>query len=241
MNTKRISFSLPALIASMALIPACTLLNCENGTGTVVRQALTVPAFHGIVVEGSLDVRLTKADAQQVEAEGQANLISMITTEVKDGVWHIGTKKCYSTNKPFIVHIALPTVDMISVQGSGDVKSTGTFAMDELSAEIQGSGELQLTVDAKTVHATVAGSGDIDLNGTSATLNASIAGSGNINAGGFIATNAKVDVAGSGNITVQAVESLDANIAGSGDITYRGNPGKVNKNIAGSGDIKHAE
>ena len=241
MNTMRLYSTLPALIVSVSFITACTPWDCEKGTGTVVKQPLTVAAFHGIVVEGSLDVRLTKADVQQVEAEGQANLISMITTEVKDGVWHIGTKKCYSTDKPFIVHIALPTLDVVSVQGSGDVKSTGTFAMDELSAEIQGSGELQLTVDAKTVHATVSGSGDIDLNGTSAILNASIAGSGNINAGGFIATHAKADVAGSGNITVQAVESLDANIAGSGDITYRGNPVKVNKNIAGSGDIRHAE
>lgn len=241
MNTMRLSSTLPALIASVSFITACTPWDCEKGTGTVVEQPLTVAAFHGIVVEGSLDVRLTKADAQQVDAEGQANLIALITTEVKNGVWHIGAKKCYSTDKPFIVHIAIPTVDMLSVNGSGDVKSTDTFTMDELNIEVQGSGELQLAVEAGTIHATVAGSGDLDMNGTCSTLNASVAGSGNIDAAGLKATSAKADVAGSGDITLQAVESLDANIAGSGDITYRGNPGKVNKNIAGSGDIKHAE
>ncbi len=237
----RLTFTLPALIASVSFITACTPWDCEKGTGTVVKQPVTVAAFQGIVVEGSLDVRLIRADVQQVDAEGQANLIALITTEVKNGVWHIGTKKCYSTDKPFIIHIALPTVDMVSVHGSGDVKSTDTFAMDELSVDVHGSGEVHLAVDAGTVHATIAGSGDIDLNGTCATLNSSVAGSGDIDAAGLKATHAKADVAGSGDITVQAIESLDANIAGSGDITYRGNPGKVNKNIAGSGDIKHAE
>lgn len=237
----RLSLTLPVLYASVGFLTACTPWDCENGSGTVVKQPLTVAAFHGIVVEGSLDVQLTKADGQQVEAEGQANLIALITTEVKNGVWHIGTKKCISTAKPFIIHIALPTVDMVSVNGSGDVKSADNFTMDELKVEVQGSGGLHLAVDAGTIHATVAGSGDIDLNGTCASLNASVAGSGNINAGDLRTTHAEADVAGSGDINVQTLESLDANIAGSGDITYRGDPGKLNKNIAGSGNIKHVE
>ena len=55
------------------------------------------------------------------------------------------------------------------------------------------------------------------------------------------AAHARADVQGSGDITVQPVESLDADIAGSGDIIYRGKPAKVNKNVAGSGDIKQVE
>lgn len=237
----RLTLTLPALIASVAFITACTPWDCEKGTGTVVKQPLIVSAFHGIVVEGSLGVLLTKADAQRIVAEGQANLIALITTEVKNGVWHITTKKCYSNDKPFIIHIAVPTLDMVSLHGSGDVKSTDTFTMDELKVDVQGSGELRLALDARTVQATVQGSGDIDLKGTCVLLQASVAGSGDIEAGGLRATKAKADIAGSGDITVQAIEALEADIAGSGDITYRRNPGKVDKNIAGSGDIKHDE
>ncbi|MBL7938237.1 MAG: DUF2807 domain-containing protein [Flavobacteriales bacterium] len=241
MNTMRLSFTLPALIASVAFISACTPWDCEKGAGAPVKQPLAVATFHGIVVEGSLEVRLSRSDAQQVDAEGQANLIALITTEVKNGVWHIGTKRCYSTDKPFIVHIAVPTLDLVSVQGSGDVKGDDTFTMDEIDLEVQGSGELRLAVAAKTVRATVQGSGDIDLKGTCASLNASVQGSGDIDAGGLKATSGKAEVAGSGDITVEAVEVLDASIAGSGDINYRGDPAKVNKNIAGSGDIKQVK
>ena len=237
----RITHSLSGLLLLTTTLHACGLLNCEKGKGAVVQLQLPIAAFHGIVVEGSLEVHLTHADAQRIEAEGQGNLIGLINTEVKNGVWHIGTKKCYSTDKPLIVHIATPTLDRISVHGSGDVKGTDTFTMDELKVDVQGSGELHMVVVAGDIHATVAGSGDIELNGTSGNLNASVAGSGNINAGGLSASRANAEVAGSGDITVHAVESLDANIAGSGDINYRGNPGKVDKNIAGSGDIKHVE
>lgn len=206
-----------------------------------MRKAVAVDAFHGFIVQGSMEVRLKKGAAQSVEVEGQPNIAGLLVTEVKNGIWAINTKECYKTDKPFIVHITTPSVDMISIQGSGDVKSMDSFTPLSLDVDVQGSGEVDISVDTKRVKATVQGSGDIGLKGTCGVLDASVQGSGDIDAIGLMSTNATVGIAGSGDVSVQATEHLQVSIAGSGDVKYRGKPAKLDKSINGSGELKQVE
>ncbi|HQV37276.1 MAG TPA: DUF2807 domain-containing protein, partial [Flavobacterium sp.] len=64
------------------------------------------------------------------------------------------------------------------------------------------------------------------------------AGSGDIKAFELVSENAKVNVSGSGDIKVNCTEFIEARVAGSGDIEYKGNPKKVDTKVAGSGTIK---
>ena len=54
------------------------------------------------------------------------------------------------------------------------------------------------------------------------------------------AENAKVHIAGSGDVKVFAALQLDVNIAGSGSVYYKGSP-NVKQKVAGSGDVKKVE
>lgn len=225
---------------SLLLIPvlqACVSWHCKKGTGPVTQRTLQVAPFKGIAAQGSLEVRLKQGSAQKVEVEGQSNLIDLIGLDVKGGVWQIGTKQCYNTDQPFIVHVTVPTIDHISVQGSGDVKGLGSFVMAELTVEVQGSGGVELSVDARHIHATVQGSGDIDLDGTCGDLSAMVQGSGGVDADGMVSAKVEASVQGSGDISVHATEQLTANIAGSGDIHYKGSPARLDKRVAGSGEV----
>ncbi|MBX2973835.1 MAG: DUF2807 domain-containing protein [Flavobacteriales bacterium] len=228
----------PAIAVCIALcVQACSFVNCEKGTGEVVRQPLAVAAFNGIHSFGALEVRITKAGALKVEVEGQANLFALLTSEVQDGIWRIGTTGCYSSTKPFIIHIATPGIDHVTIQGSGDVKSADTFTVDAFTAIVQGSGGIDMTVEARSVTAVVQGSGDIDLKGRCVELDARLQGSGDINAGGVIAAFASASIGGSGDITVHATDELNATVQGSGDVRYKGEPAKLNKQVNGSGDV----
>lgn len=239
--TMRLNLTLPALLMSAGLFAACAPVECVKGSGSPEKKILTVAAFHGIVVQGAVDVQLSVSATQKVEVEAQPNIAALVVTEVKDGIWVIKTSQCYSTDKAFIVHIAVPTVDVVSIQGSGDVVGTGEFPTTDLKVDVQGSGDLRLATAAKDVRASIQGSGDIILSGTCTTLHATVQGSGDIKAGDLKAADAKAQVEGSGDITVNASGSLDAKVQGSGDVKYRGKPGSVNSNVQGSGDVKHTE
>ncbi len=229
------------------LLPALSLLTITltakaashvEGAGNVVRRSLSVPPFHGIRVEGALDVVLTPAPAQQVEVEAQENLVDLVTTEVRNGIWTIRTREGYSTDKPFVVHISAPVIDAVSIDGSGDVKGQGPFAAGKVHLGIQGSGDLDMAFTATAVDVAVQGSGDVKLAGTCSDLNAAVQGSGDINARDLKAESARASSTGSGDITVCATKRLNAAVAGSGDVVYTGDPQTVDKQVAGSGEVR---
>ncbi|MFZ1687654.1 MAG: head GIN domain-containing protein [Flavobacteriales bacterium] len=231
---------LPAIfIGTLSFASACDHV---KGTGEVVKKVVSVENFHGITVEGAIDVVLTQSSTRSVEVEAQANIAELLTTEVRNGVWFIGTgDKSYSTDKTFTVHISVPTIDMVSIEGSGDVKGNGTFAADKVDLDIQGSGNITLSFTAKSIEAGIEGSGDMKLSGTCATFKAQVEGSGDISANGLVSANVNVAVEGSGDVAVVANESLEASVAGSGDVTYKGNPSKISRDVSGSGEIRSIE
>lgn len=227
-------------LPTIALIAAAsTLLACDHvkGTGNVERRPLTVQAFHGIQVEGSMDVVLQKGP-QRVEVAAQRNIADLVTTEVRNGIWTIATSKGYSTDKDFVVYITVPVIDEVVVNGSGNVKADDAYAAGRVKLAIAGSGDLDLAFEANAIDVDIHGSGDVRLSGSCGMLSTSIAGSGDVNARGLRAENADVRTAGSGDVLLTVTGSLDANIAGSGDISYAGSPKKVNSNVAGSGEVR---
>ena len=229
------------LITGLALVGlAFSASACDHvkGEGDVQKKTLTVPAFHGIAMEGSMDVVLTQGPAQSVVVEAQANIAALVTTEVRNGIWIITTEKNYSTDKDFVVRITAPVIDVVKLDGSGDVTSSGTFTAEVMKLGIAGSGNITLAFNAERTEADIDGSGDMKLSGTTATLSVDLAGSGDVNAKGLRADKADVDIMGSGDVTLFASESLDASIAGSGDVAFAGRPGKVNTNVMGSGEVR---
>ena len=222
---------------SAGLFASCSIGACVSGKGSVVKRGLNVEPFHGIIVQGSVDVRVSTATVQRVEVEGQENLVGLVEAVVKDGIWTIRTSDCYRTEKPYIVHIQVPTLDKVSVQGSGDVLGIGTLETGFMDLSVQGSGDVELMLKATTVQTSIQGSGTIKLSGTCGVLRAEVQGSGDVKSGNMTTANAFANVIGSGDITVRVTGTLDAQISGSGDIRYKGTPAEIKKSIAGSGDV----
>ena len=83
----------------------------------------------------------------------------------------------------------------------------------------------------------MSGSGNIALSGVTKDFEATISGSGDIEAYDLEADNVEATVSGSADIQVTANKSIKARVSGSGDISYKGNPEKVNTKTSGSGDI----
>lgn len=209
---------------------------CIQGEGASIRREAPVEEFHGIQVEGSVDVRFTQGPPR-AEMEGQANVIDEVVIEVKDGICHVHTDQCYSSNVPLLIHLSAPSLDKALVNGSGSITADGPLTTAELVAQVQGSGDVSLNCAANTVRATVNGSGDVLLTGSCTHLDATVNGSGDVNGLDLGAEEVVARVTGSGDVQVHAMRTLDAGVTGSGDIRYRGEP-VVTRTITGSGDIK---
>jgi hypothetical protein len=126
----------------------------------------------------------------------------------------------------------------LQVSGSGSVQAVSVSA-DSVRLNIKGSGDIQLgSIEANTVNAQIAGSGDVVVQdeGRANVLEVAVMGSGDVAMKGVAARVGKVTILGSGDVEVRVSESLEAEIFGSGDLLYYGEP-ETSTSVMGSGEV----
>ncbi len=144
---------------------------------------------------------------------------------------------------------------LVNMSGSGDLEAD--FDVTNLELKVNGSGDTELSGIGGTFKISVSGSGDLDaeelkledcfvknngsgdiaLSGKTNSLTVTAAGSGDIDSYNLTAVNATINNSGSADITLNIVEELKIRLNGSGDVTYRGNPTKVDVSSRGSGEV----
>ena len=213
-----------------------------KGNGKVVTIERSVGAYDAVASAGWFDVELVDGSEGQLTLKGEENLLEYIKTEVKDGKLVIKVKKGVNLkpsnwNSAILITVPVEEIEAVSLSGSGDVVSKTTLRADDFKASISGSGDVSLAIEANDLKANVSGSGDMDLEGKAGNFDVSIAGSGDIKAFNLEADYVDAKVSGSADLSVTANKGIKARVAGSGDITYKGNPEKIDTKISGSGDI----
>jgi hypothetical protein len=204
---------------------------------TVLRE---VSNYDKIIVSGSLYIELFKGDEGKITIKADENLTDYIITEVKNGELKIKTENGYqiNSNKKITITIPFDVIDEISLAGSGNINSEDILNTKDLKLSLAGSGIINVPVSSKILISNIAGSGIINVSGETDDFSCNVAGSGNINGYDLIAKKTTVKIAGSGNVSVNALNEIYANITGSGNVYYIGNPG-IEKGISfGSGSIK---
>lgn len=123
------------------------------------------------------------------------------------------------------------------VSGSGDIDVKGRCQSFE--SGLSGSGKINLaaTISNKAdVH--VSGSGKVMLNGTANEIETHISGSGKVLAANLEVSKCDVHISGSGDVEINVKDSIEAQISGSGSVSYKGSPSHVNSHSSGSGHVR---
>ena len=213
-----------------------------KGNGNTVSIDRSVGEYDGIAVSGWFDVDLVDGKEGELTLEGEENLLEYIITEVENGKLVIKTEKGVNL-KPSSwkdgIRITVPveSIDALSLSGSGDIVGKTTLKASDFKTAMSGSGDITLDLETESLSASMSGSGDMNLSGKTKNFDTTISGSGDIKAYDLIADNVEATVSGSADIKVTANKMLKARVSGSGDISYRGDPKKVDTKTSGSGDI----
>jgi hypothetical protein len=172
------------------------------GNGKTASQVRTPGNFTAVNVEGVGEVHITQGSTLQLTVSDDSNLLSQVQTTVKDSVLTVGYKPNISVVGGHLVFtIVMPTLTATSITGSGSFDVNGNFvtngvfktlitgsgvvklnggSADSLSADIEGSGNIQATAyPVKRATVVINGSGEADV-AVSDFLNAVIGGTGTI-------------------------------------------------------------
>jgi hypothetical protein len=208
-----------ALLLIPAALAAVTLAGCSLDDGPRATQTRDVAAFTRVESPGSVDLRLHVGRPQRVEVRAGEKVIDDVRTSVHGGTLYVTFDHDGLSVGDTVVDATVPRLTAVDADGSGDIDVDGIRA-----------GAFALRSN---------GSADVSLSGTARRLAVNLNGSGDAHLAGLEATEARVSVAGSGDLDVRASDRLDVGVAGSGDVRYHGHPALTHQ-VDGSGDLTRA-
>ncbi len=188
-----------------------------KGSGNIRPEKRQLVDFRGVDVGGAFIVEITAQKDFAVEVDADDNLLSLIRTEVDDGVLKIQTSGRLSPSTPILVRISAPDVSNLEVAGAAHV------TLDDLNNPA-------LTVDSS-------GAAKVKLKGKTAQLNVEASGAAKIDADGLMTDNATIDASGASRVDVNVIGVLRTDASGASKIVYSGDPAGVEKQTSGASSV----
>ena len=218
-------------------------------------------SFNKIKASGSFLTKIQKGDAPGVKIEAEGIEPSKIITDVDNETLSIYIEEGNYRNIKVELTVTYTELRAVAHSGSGkfvclspidskdfDIGSSGSgglIAKESIKAGglhigISGSGSVNIKeLNADNADFGISGSGGLNIEkGNVKRLGVQVAGSGGLRAYGLSADQASLTVAGSGGAEITVNNDITGNIAGSGNVSYKGNPANVSNHTAGSGRMR---
>jgi hypothetical protein len=229
----------------IALLATACASRSHSVRSSEPRQAA---GFSSIVANGSVDIHVVVGPEYSVTVRCEDAKSSRYVETRVDGDRLIVDAKMpehhwmglvhYSSDEECSVDVALPKLESIAVNGSGDV-DIASARTSKLDLSMVGSGDVRVRdLEANEVFAKMNGSGDLELSGKAKVLHVQSNGSGDVDAGRFKTEESRVESNGSGDVHLSASRRADVRTNGSGDIMVLGHPAERLGGSNGAGEIR---
>ena len=212
---------------------------CVDGSGSVVTDTRTVNDFNEVNIDIPATIYLKQdpnISTPTIQLEAQANVLDEIETYVIGDKLFVKFDRCVLGHRSITGTITFKSLEQISINGSAHVFADQMINSTDFTAKINGSGNIELEVQAQYIESRINGSGNIKLHGSTQKQEVHIDGSGDVRNFGLNSHNTEVRVNGSGKTEVRVQDHLKVNINGSGDVYYKGYP-TLETHVNGSGKV----
>ncbi len=164
------------LMISAVLIGATAITLTAGESGELNSTSYDPGKFYGLIVNSSANIILTQGEHNSIRLEGDKRQLKDIKTDVENGALIITGGNDYPVN----IYISAEELNLIEINGSSRVFTSGSINSDILLLKVNGSGSMKVDVRALTLGMIVNGSGKIIVSGSSGDSYVRIFGTGNI-------------------------------------------------------------
>ena len=203
-----------------ALAGGCHLASKMHGvTGSGVRKVekRELAPFTSITTDGAFEIEVVCQQPQTLEIEGDDNLLTLVLTEVSNGVLRINNAGDYSNRTPMKIKISVPNIEGITSNGAGTI-DISHLKSDKFDINSNGAPKIRVSGETKELQ--------IDANGA-----------GMVDAHKLRAARAEVDSKGVAKVEVYASDVLNVTVSGPSQVIYDGDPA-LNQTINGPGSVQ---
>lgn len=225
------------------MLKACLVLGVGNvvagrsRAADVVTQERAVAGFDRVIVHGVMDVAINQGTHERLRVTAEPRLMANIVTRVKQGTLTIETVGNVRTDTTLRIDLSLRELRHLEADGSADVRMD-RLRGSALAVELSGSSGFKATrLDLEALKLRLGDSADATLSGTTRSQIVQIAGSASYQGDELESASAQVKASGSASATISVRDALDAELGGSADLTYIGNP-KVRKKVGAAASLE---
>lgn len=232
------------LASAFVLLLLVSSYSCMRvvGEGPVVTQNRAISGFTRVQMSLSGNLYFRQDNSYKVEIQAQQNIIDVIETSLigNELVVRIKNGTRIKSYQDVNVVVSSPVINGLAVSGSGSIKTMGLISTNGMQLSTSGSGDVLVPdLTATLIDANISGSGSVVVqSGVSDAVDTRISGSGSIDLANVVSKTAVTRTSGSGTTKVNASQSLNVDISGSGKVYYRGNP-VITLKSSGSGKLIH--
>ncbi|RYU86582.1 DUF2807 domain-containing protein [Mucilaginibacter terrigena] len=237
---KNSNFKILLLVAavSITLFSSCRRFRCVKGNGNVKTEARKMVDFTKVDLSGGYKVTLKQDSSQSITITTDDNLLKYIETTVEGGTLRVHNRRNVCGSGETTIIIGVKNLDRIGASGAVEIASNGRLNTKDLNIDLSGSTKIDMDLNAANVRTDASGSSEIYLKGQAASHDVDMSGSGKVEALDFVVGKYKISTSGASECKINVLNELDVHTSGSSDISYRGNPGKVNNDQSGASSIK---
>lgn len=217
------------------LLSSCTS-SIKRSNSNYIEKDYEISDFNKIQFQGAYNIELTHSDAPYITVKTSEEIHENIKVWVDNEMLHIKTEIKNIGADEIKLLIGIDQLNYLKIEGGAFLTTDGYLEFNDLDVRIEGGAHIDMQLKVNKLKAHAEGAVNMQFEGVAYELIAISEGAGNIDADELKTQIVDCHVAGVGNASVYATESLTARVEGLGKIGYRGNP-TVNKKIDGIGII----
>jgi len=197
-----------------------------NLSGERVSRTYDLANFDGIEISGRWQVTIERGDAWRVAVEIPAELSDEVETELRgDRLWlyYDGGWRAFRDGFSLQATITMPALESLDVSGTTNVSFSG-FDGASLTLDLSGAGEIRGAASRFD------------------SLLLDMSGAMNVELGDVPVTNAEVDAAGTGNVTLRmAGGRLTGDMSGAANLEYFGTVSEESVDTSGFVNVRRRD
>ena len=230
----------------------------ENISSNGATQVRNVGKFTGISVSSGVKVNFTQGNNQSVVVETDPNMQQYVSTEVINGILHVGINNTTKKNlnfKKLLVTIEAPQLSFAKVSSGSQLSTMNTINEDDFKTEVSSGANLNADLNIKNsvnVDISSGSNAKIEVQSTTFKLEGSSGSMSTItgnaqkaefdlssaaacNAQNLEGSEVTAQTSSGSTLKVNVTKSLTANSSSGSSIRYKGNPSEKNSTKESSG------
>lgn len=227
------------LLATLVL-SSCTVNFSSKESDNRVTNERDLDDVSRLYVSGVFNLYISQGDKPSLKIDGEEGLVKNLKVSQKGEVLELKFEEIknnfFGNSKPD-VYLTLAELKEIEFDGVGNLRSEGTFKVDELLLQGNGVGNISLMFDANKIDADFNLMGNLTLAGRADMITLANEGIGNIEASELLTQTMTLNSSGIGKVSVNCTGDLSITVNGIGAVSYTGNPNVIKEEINGIGKV----